>query len=130
MIRVCVVAPAYMTGGQAIEARTLIDGFALSVRQSRPAQLGIAAAMSGARIRPLPNPLAMRPQLARYATPMLAAWEWGHGRVAAFAPDVSPHWAGGIVDWGEQRLILPNGAEIGHLYRAFLLDLCGWLEGK
>jgi glycosyltransferase involved in cell wall biosynthesis len=28
MIRVCVVAPAYMTGGQAIEARTLIDGFA------------------------------------------------------------------------------------------------------
>ena len=28
MIRVCVVAPAYMTGGQAIEARTLVDGFA------------------------------------------------------------------------------------------------------
>ena len=28
MIRVCLVAPAYMTGGQAIEARTLLDGFA------------------------------------------------------------------------------------------------------
>ena len=28
MIRICVVAPAYMTGGQAIEARTLVDGFA------------------------------------------------------------------------------------------------------
>ena len=28
MIRVCVVAPRYMTGGQAIEARTLVDGFA------------------------------------------------------------------------------------------------------
>lgn len=27
-MRVCVVAPAYMTGGQAIEARTLVDGFA------------------------------------------------------------------------------------------------------
>ena len=28
MIRVCIVAPAYMTGGQAIEARTLVSGFA------------------------------------------------------------------------------------------------------
>jgi glycosyltransferase involved in cell wall biosynthesis len=28
MIRVCIVAPKYMTGGQAIEARTLVDGFA------------------------------------------------------------------------------------------------------
>lgn len=28
MIRVCAVAPKYMTGGQAIEARTLVDGFA------------------------------------------------------------------------------------------------------
>ena len=28
MIRVCVVAPGYMTGGQAIEARTLVRGFA------------------------------------------------------------------------------------------------------
>ena len=28
MIRVCLVAPAHMTGGQAVEARTLLDGFA------------------------------------------------------------------------------------------------------
>jgi L-malate glycosyltransferase len=28
VIRVCIVAPAYMTGGQAVEARTLLDGFA------------------------------------------------------------------------------------------------------
>lgn len=28
MIRVCIVAPAYMTGGQAIEARALVAGFA------------------------------------------------------------------------------------------------------
>lgn len=27
MIRVCIVAPRYMTGGQAIEARTIVDGF-------------------------------------------------------------------------------------------------------
>jgi glycosyltransferase involved in cell wall biosynthesis len=28
MIRVCIVAPRYMTGGQAIEARTIVEGFA------------------------------------------------------------------------------------------------------
>ena len=28
MIRVCMVAPKYMTGGQAIEARTIVEGFA------------------------------------------------------------------------------------------------------
>lgn len=28
MIRVCIVAPGYMTGGQAIEARTIVEGFA------------------------------------------------------------------------------------------------------
>jgi glycosyltransferase involved in cell wall biosynthesis len=28
VIRVCLVAPAFMTGGQAVEARTLVDGFA------------------------------------------------------------------------------------------------------
>lgn len=28
MIRVCIVAPKYLTGGQAIEARTIVDGFA------------------------------------------------------------------------------------------------------
>lgn len=28
MIRVCIVAPRYMTGGQAIEARTILEGFA------------------------------------------------------------------------------------------------------
>jgi uncharacterized membrane protein len=133
------------------EARTLIEGFALSVRRAPAAQLTVAAAMSGARTRQLANPLGMRPQLNKHVTPMLSVWEWGRGRVAAFAPDVSPHWAGGIVDWGtaaapaaegaarraregspagNDRIVLPNGAEIGHLYRAFLLDLCAWLEGK
>lgn len=37
MIRVCVVAPRYMTGGQAIEARTLLDGF----RGDRDVQLDL-----------------------------------------------------------------------------------------
>ena len=28
MIRVCIVAPKHMVGGQAIEARTIVQGFA------------------------------------------------------------------------------------------------------
>lgn len=32
MIRVCIVAPRYMTGGQAIEARTIVEGFARDPR--------------------------------------------------------------------------------------------------
>ena len=40
-----------------------------------------------------------------------------------------PHWAGGIIDWGEQRTRLPTGNEVGHLYPALLVDLCRWLGG-
>jgi hypothetical protein len=38
-----------------------------------------------------------------------------------------PHWAGGILDWGAQRVTLPTGNEVGHLYPAFLVDLGRWL---
>ena len=56
-------------------------------------------------------------------------WQRGQGRVGALAPDVMPHWAGGILDWGEQRVTLPTCNEVGHLYVAFLVDLCRWLMG-
>jgi Putative glutamine amidotransferase len=69
----------------------------------------------------------LRPRLERATTPMLTVWQRGAGRVGALAPDVMPHWAGGIIDWGEQRVRLPTGNEVGHLYPAFLVDLCRWL---
>ena len=72
---------------------------------------------------------ALRPSLERSGTPMLSVWQRGAGRVGALAPDVMPHWAGGIVDWGEQRVRLPTGNEVGHLYPAFLVDLGRWLGG-
>lgn len=101
-------APCVICGFNGVTARpgaeVVVDGFALRV-----------------------PPGAGEATLEPIATPMLALWQRGRGRVAALAPDVSPHWAGGIVDWGEQRLKLPTGSEVGHLYRAFLLDLCGWL---
>jgi glycosyltransferase involved in cell wall biosynthesis len=54
VIRVCLVAPAHMTGGQAVEARTLVDGFATDpdVRvELQPIDPGIPAWL--ARIRGL-----------------------------------------------------------------------------
>jgi len=69
----------------------------------------------------------LRPRLKKSPTPVLSVWQRGAGRVGALAPDVMPHWAGGILDWGEQRVKLPTGNEVGHLYPAFLVDLCRWL---
>jgi uncharacterized membrane protein len=69
----------------------------------------------------------LHPSLEKSETPVLTVWQRGTGRVAALAPDVMPHWAGGILDWGEQRVKLPTGNEVGHLYPAFLVDLCRWL---
>jgi uncharacterized membrane protein len=69
----------------------------------------------------------LRPRLEQSTTPLLSVWQRGAGRVGALASDVMPHWAGGILDWGEQRVTLPTGNEIGHLYPAFLVDLCRWL---
>ena len=68
-----------------------------------------------------------RPTLVASPTPVLTVWQRGAGRVGALAPDVMPHWAGGIVDWGDERVRLPTGNEVGNLYPAFLLDLCRWL---
>jgi len=71
----------------------------------------------------------LRSSLEKTSTPVLTVWQRGAGRVGALAPDVMPHWAGGILDWGEQRVMLPTGNEVGHLYLAFLVDLCRWLGG-
>lgn len=69
----------------------------------------------------------LRPRLEKATTPVLSVWQRGAGRVGALAPDVMPHWAGGILDWGAQRVTLPTGNEVGHLYPAFLVDLGRWL---
>jgi hypothetical protein len=71
-----------------------------------------------------------RPSLEPSTTPILTVWQRGAGRVGALAPDVMPHWAGGILDWGEQRVMLPTGNEVGHLYPVFLVELCRWLIGQ
>jgi uncharacterized membrane protein len=113
------------------EAHVLLHGYQLRTERERAQpHLTLAATMTGARVARGFVRAPVRPILDRVNTPMLAVWDWGRGRVGAFAPDVSPHWAGGLLDWGVRRVKLPTGAEIGHLYGAFLLDLCNWLSEK
>jgi hypothetical protein len=71
----------------------------------------------------------LRPSLEKSPTPMLTTWQRGAGRVGALAPDVMPHWAGGVLDWGEQRVLLPTRNEVGSLYQSLLVDLSRWLAG-
>ena len=37
--------------------------------------------------------------------PLLVVGRHGHGPTAAFAADVAPHWVGGLVDWGDRRVV-------------------------
>ena len=63
--------------------------------------------------------------------PILVVGEYGKGRTLALATDVAPHWIGGLVDWGKQRITqhLPNGGfvEIGNDYATFFAQLLHWV---
>ena len=63
--------------------------------------------------------------------PLLVIAEEGHGRVANYAGDVAPHWAGGFVDWGDERHALQaagaGDVEIGNWYIQFFGNIIKWL---
>jgi uncharacterized membrane protein len=67
--------------------------------------------------------------------PFLVVDDLGAGRVAAFASDVAPHWIGGMVDWGQERVFqelpasLGDGlfVEIGAEYAKFFAQLVSWV---
>ena len=61
--------------------------------------------------------------------PLLVVGECGRGRVAALATDVAPHWVGGLVDWGDRRVVqaVGNGQiEVGNWYARFFRNLLVW----
>ena len=64
------------------------------------------------------------------AVPLLAVRQAGAGRALAYASDLVPHWCGGIVDWGAERVTLPGGAEVGLDYCTFLLNMLHWASGE
>jgi uncharacterized membrane protein len=66
-------------------------------------------------------------------SPLLVVGQYGRGRVAALATDVAPHWVGGMVDWGAQRVVqeMPFGfVDIGAWYAEFFHNLLAWVTGR
>ena len=63
--------------------------------------------------------------------PLLVVGQAGEGRVACYAGDVAPHWAGGFVDWGDQRHVLQAAGaeevEVGNWYIEFFGNLVKWV---
>jgi uncharacterized membrane protein len=63
--------------------------------------------------------------------PLLVTGEFGLGRAAAFAGDVAPHWVGGLVDWGDERVkAQADGSiaiEVGNWYAQFFANLVKWV---
>lgn len=63
-------------------------------------------------------------------SPLLVVGKYGGGRTAALACDVAPHWVGGLVDWGQRRIVqqIPSGGyvEVGDAYVRFLGQLLAW----
>jgi uncharacterized membrane protein len=60
---------------------------------------------------------------------LLAVGTHGRGRSAAFASDAAPHWVGGFVDWGEERISCTSAGaqvEVGAFYAAFFGNLIRW----
>jgi uncharacterized membrane protein len=62
-------------------------------------------------------------------SPLLVVGECGRGRAAALATDVAPHWVGGLVDWGDRRVVQEvagDRVEIGNWYARFFGNLLVW----
>jgi hypothetical protein len=66
-------------------------------------------------------------------SPLLVTGQRGAGRVAALATDVAPHWVGGFVDWGDQRVDAagPDAepVQVGEWYARFFANLVAWVAG-
>lgn len=70
--------------------------------------------------------------LERQAThPLLVTGTLGHGKTAALATDVAPHWIGPMVDWGDTRVTASapgtDGVEVGNWYAQFFRQLILWM---
>jgi uncharacterized membrane protein len=68
-------------------------------------------------------------KLAEEEHPLLVVGKYGAGRTLAFTTDLSPHWVGGMVDWGRERKEV-EGAELGNLYLQFGGQILKWLAGR
>jgi uncharacterized membrane protein len=67
-----------------------------------------------------------RIKLSEKEHPLLIINDYGKGKALAFTTDIAPHWAGGMVDWGSERIKKGN-CELGSLYAQFLYQMIDWL---
>lgn len=65
-------------------------------------------------------------KLAEEEHPLLVVHDYRNGRALALTTDVAPHWVGGMVDWGSNRIKI-NCSELGDNYIQFLHNLLNWL---
>ncbi len=63
--------------------------------------------------------------------PMLVSGQYKKGKTLAFMADLAPHWSGGFVDWGDQRIKMQakdaNDVEVGHYYTQFIIQILQYL---
>ena len=68
---------------------------------------------------------------ARQPRPALVFGKQSRGRTAAFMSDVAPHWVGGFVDWGPDRVKAQaagaSAIEVGSHYAQFWKQLLSWV---
>lgn len=68
---------------------------------------------------------------AKKSFPALVLGKQSRGRTAAFLSDVAPHWVGGFVDWGPQRVTAQAAGaaaiEVGSHYAQFWRQLLAWV---
>lgn len=67
--------------------------------------------------------------------PLLVVGSYGEGRSCAWASDVAPHWVGGLVDWGPERIEargkgIAGTVEVGNLYAEFFRNMLTWTSRK
>jgi uncharacterized membrane protein len=68
---------------------------------------------------------------AQQQDPLLVLDGHGTGRVAALMTDLAPHWAGGLIDWGDAERVNAQAPgswpiEVGNFYSQLVVNLLTW----
>ncbi len=62
--------------------------------------------------------------------PFLILGQYFKGKTAALTTDLAPHWVGGLVDWGDKRIVCQakggRPVEVGEYYAKFIKNLINW----
>ena len=124
--------------GLPLERPPTIGGYN-RVRAKAGAEVLLSARHFAVEVRPHGGGTARRGETEYGFTPgrrdpLLVVGRHGSGRAAAFTSDVAPHWVGGLVDWGPDRVgARAPGAdeiEVGSHYAEFLVNLVRWTMGE